>query len=543
MDSARWRRRLEGRAAAGLAQPSRSPACDLEIEGHSQGASKSYWQPLKTAMKPRSILLLAFGGLLGAFPSSAQTLGPQLAAGDTTVLAPESTPAVVGGATAPAVRLTPEQLDQLLGPIALYPDALIALILPSATVSSDVVLAARYLAGEGNAPAEIENQAWDDSVKALAHYPSLVKWLDQNLAWTKQVGEAFIDQPAEVMKSIQRLRAAARAAGTLVDTPEQQVVAQAETISIVPTQPDVIYVPYYDPQIVYVRRPNYSYYPGGSYFSFSAGYPVGFWLGYNLDWRQRRIWIVDRHQRERYWHDQHDWRRPSFPTSVVVNRDSIRRPWTPNPVAVRPPTQPIVRRAGTVISRPTPIAFESTTRSPSSYWNGNVQERADRVDRTPGNRESSGSSASSSSATQRWPRTRTQTFQPSDAPASGQTPTAAPAPRSQSVGSNPASAPAVYNRGNRSPQSTPSGEQRPPERESRSRPAPAARAESAPAVRSAPAAAMSAPMVSSAPVSAPAPRVESAPAVSRSAPASSASDSSSSENNGRAPQTSYSRGR
>src|SRR6185312_7894233 len=117
----------------------------------------------------------------------------------------------------------PEELDELFGPIALYPDALIALILPASTVPSDVVMAARYLNSNGD-PTKIDDQGWDDSVVDLMHYPDLIKWLDENLSWTKQAGEAFLAQQSDVMNSIQRLRAKARAAGSLVDTPQQQVV-------------------------------------------------------------------------------------------------------------------------------------------------------------------------------------------------------------------------------------------------------------------------------------------------------------------------------
>src|SRR5947209_13748661 len=89
---------------------------------------------------------------------------------------------------APPVFLRPDQLDQLLAPIALYPDALIALILPAASDPSDVVLAARYLQGGGD-PAQAESQPWEDSVRSLAHYPDVLNWLGQNLAWTKQLGD------------------------------------------------------------------------------------------------------------------------------------------------------------------------------------------------------------------------------------------------------------------------------------------------------------------------------------------------------------------
>ena len=128
---------------------------------------------------------------------------------------------------APAQRapkqLAPEELNRLLAPIALYPDALIALILPASTVPSDLVLVARYIASNGD-PAQAANQPWDDSVKSLAHYPDVLKWMDQNLEWTTAVGEAFLDQPADVMNSIQGLRAEAKAAGNLTDTPHQRVI-------------------------------------------------------------------------------------------------------------------------------------------------------------------------------------------------------------------------------------------------------------------------------------------------------------------------------
>ena len=103
-------------------------------------------------------------------------------------------------------KLPPEALNQLLAPIALYPDALVALILPASTVPSDLVLAARYISSNGD-PAQIANQPWDDSVKSLARYPDVVKWMDQNLEWTTQVGDAFLNQPADVMNTIQQLRA------------------------------------------------------------------------------------------------------------------------------------------------------------------------------------------------------------------------------------------------------------------------------------------------------------------------------------------------
>lgn len=236
---------------------------------------------------------------------------------------PASEPAII----ASAATFDAAQLDQLLGPIALYPDALIALMLPAATDSSDIVLAARFLRDGGDTD-QAENQPWDESVRALARYPDVLKWMDLNLAWTKQLGEAFLAQPAEVMNAVQRLRAAARAAGTLVDTPQQQVVVDNSAISIMPAQPDVIYVPYYDPTIVYVSSPRYYSAP---LFSFSPAYATGFWLSYNLDWQRHRVWCVNPPERERYWRENYfSWHRPT-PRGQIAYASTPRyyREWTP----------------------------------------------------------------------------------------------------------------------------------------------------------------------------------------------------------------------
>jgi hypothetical protein len=226
----------------------------------------------------------------------------------------------------PPSLLTNAELEDLLAPIALHPDALIALILPAATYPSDVVLAARRLNRDAN-PATLDREAWDDSVRALARYPEIIKWMDENLEWTKQVGEAFMAQPADVMNAVQRLRNQARAAGTLVDTPQQQVVVTEEVIRIVPAQPDVIYVPRYDPTVVYVSRPWHPH--PASFFSFSLGYPVGYWLAYDFDWHRRTVWIVPPPHRVRYWHDRRDWRHPHY--RRPGERDHHWHVWRPRP--------------------------------------------------------------------------------------------------------------------------------------------------------------------------------------------------------------------
>lgn len=242
-------------------------------------------------------------------------------------------PATAGINLAP---LTPEQLDQLLGPIALYPDALIALILPAATAPADIVLAARHLRQYGSDLSQVEHRAWDDSVKSLVNYPDLVKWMDENLLWTRQLGEAFAEQPAEVMKSLQRLRTRAQSSGALVSTPQQHVLVEQQAIRIVPAQSDVIYVPYYDPAIVYVDRPVYHSY-GRPMISFGLGCRVGSWLSHDFDWHRSTIWIGDRH---RHWDHRHDWRRPLV-VAPIAPRSSYAthrapRPWQPPERLPRP---------------------------------------------------------------------------------------------------------------------------------------------------------------------------------------------------------------
>jgi Protein of unknown function (DUF3300) len=216
-------------------------------------------------------------------------------------------------------KLPPEALNELLAPIALYPDALIALILPASTAPSDLVLAARYISTNGD-PAQVANQPWDESVKSLVRYPDVVKWMDENLEWTTQVGEAFLDQPADVMNTIQQLRAQAIAAGNLVDTPEQRIVKEEDCIRIVPAEPEVIYVPRYDPEVVYVQP--YASHVGPA-VTFGLGFAVGSWLNYDCDWPRHRVSVGD----PRWRRNRGDGR--DTINVVNINRDSARV-WQPS---------------------------------------------------------------------------------------------------------------------------------------------------------------------------------------------------------------------
>lgn len=250
------------------------------------------------------------------------------------------------------VKRTPEELEQLLGPIALYPDALIALILPASTVPTDIVLAARHLRENPNDRTQIEHRAWDESVKSLTNYPEVVQWMDENLQWTRQVGEAFATQSADVMQAIQRLRARAQTAGTLIDTPQQQVISEPQVIRIVPAQPDIIYVPHYEPDVVFVDRPIYYSRP---FLTFGVGVPVGSWLAFDCDWRRHSIWVGNRHRR---W-TGHDWHRPVVPIAPSNNfRSPEVRQWRPPPQTVRTSVT-VASRFRPEVVRPAPFGLAS----------------------------------------------------------------------------------------------------------------------------------------------------------------------------------------
>jgi len=201
--------------------------------------------------------------------------------------------------------LRPEELDQLLASIALYPDDLVAQVLSASTYPVEVVQAARLakekskLKGE-QLMAAAKDKDWDPSVKAMLQFPEVLAMMDEKLDWTTKVGDAFLSQQREVMDSIQRLRGKANEAGNLKTTEEQKVVVEKETNTIIiePANPQVVYVPTYNPTVVYgvwpyPAYPPYPVYPPGyvaarSAFSFAAGVAVGAawsgWGGWHSNW-------------------------------------------------------------------------------------------------------------------------------------------------------------------------------------------------------------------------------------------------------------------
>src|SRR5271169_1255508 len=153
--------------------------------------------------------------------------------------------------------MTAAELQGLVAPIALYPDALVAQILSASTFPDQVAVADNWLQQNKNLTGSalmqaVNGQSWDASVKALTQFPSVLDKMAQSLAWTSSLGEAYHNQQAEVMTAVQTLRAQAQAAGNLKSTPQITVVQEApQTIVIQPANPQIVYVPQYNPMVVY----------------------------------------------------------------------------------------------------------------------------------------------------------------------------------------------------------------------------------------------------------------------------------------------------
>src|SRR5580704_1279176 len=206
----------------------------------------------------------------------------------------------------PYTQQTADQLQQLVAPIALYPDSLVAQVLAASTFPAEVVEADRWVQAnpdlKGDALAQaVDQQSWDPSVKALTAFPTVLGNMDKNISWTSSLGDAYYNQEQGVMDAIQVMRQKAQQAGNLKDTPQQTVQTQDSNIVIQPTQPDVVYVPAYDPWLVYgypvAAWPGWYPYPGiwwggPSLYWGGIGFGIGFFGGYGWGWGR---WGFDWH--------------------------------------------------------------------------------------------------------------------------------------------------------------------------------------------------------------------------------------------------------
>src|SRR6266851_724882 len=231
----------------------------------------------------KQVLILLLCCLLVQFTAQAESFGP-------TGQSDEQSPAS-------PVKPSPKELQQLVAPIALYPDALVAQILAASTYPTEIVEADRWmqrhsdLKGEKLAK-EVDKQDWDPSVKALAQFPSVLENLDKNLSWTSSLGEAYANEPQDVTNAVQEMRQQARKAGHLNSNEQEQVTTQGNTIIIEPATPDVVYVPAYDPWLVYgapiIAYPGWYPVPGifggGVGLSFGIGFGIGYFGGFGWGW-------------------------------------------------------------------------------------------------------------------------------------------------------------------------------------------------------------------------------------------------------------------
>jgi len=237
-------------------------------------------------------------------PPAAQPSGGQAAQ------SAEAPPANPAAPPSEASGRSKEDLEKLVAPIALYPDSLIATILPASAYPLEIVEAARFVKDTNNL-AKIDEQQWDDNVKAVARIPDVISQMDQNIKWTGDLGDAFINQPKELMDAVQAMRTKAEDSGALKTT-EQQVVTVTNTVvtnvvenqtvyvtnqvtQIQPAQQDVVYVPQYNPTAVYAGAP--AAYPGytprpivGTALTFGAGMAVGSWINNDCDWDEGGCW-------------------------------------------------------------------------------------------------------------------------------------------------------------------------------------------------------------------------------------------------------------
>lgn len=240
----------------------------------------------------------------------------------------------------------------MLAPIALYPDPLLSQILMASTYPLEVVEAARwsranpYLKGD-DAVRTIQQRDWDPSVKSLVAFPQILQMMDEKLDWTERLGDAFLAQEAQVMDTVQSLRQKAYAAGNLRSSDQMRVDTEGQTIAVEPANPDIVYVPYYDPTVVYgtwwwddyppifwAPWPGY-YYESGFAWGFGITITTGFFFG-DCDWHHHRVRVVnvnnyyivhnDRHPARDVYRAPGSWQHdPSHRRGVPYRDVSIRQ--------------------------------------------------------------------------------------------------------------------------------------------------------------------------------------------------------------------------
>jgi Protein of unknown function (DUF3300) len=277
---------------------------------------------------------------------------------------PVPQPSVVNGS------FSQQQLDSLLAPIALYPDSLLSHILIASTYPLEVVEAERWsrnntrLQGE-EAVKAVENQNWDPSIKALVAFPDVLKRMSEDLDWTQQLGDAFLEDEGRVMDSIQNLRDKAYASGHLKDTDHVKVVREERVIMIEPAVERVVYVPVYDTRVVYGpwwwvdyppvywhRYSNQVYFSGSFYWGPRVYIGPSFHYS-SCHWSNRRVVIVDHHHYNDYYRHRHNYYQGA-------------RHWNHNPVH---------RRGVAYYNEPVRARYNSNRKPTRNAWDSRQHSR------------------------------------------------------------------------------------------------------------------------------------------------------------------------
>lgn len=239
--------------------------------------------------------------------------------------------------------LAPAELEELVGPIALYPDDLLAIVLPASTYPLQIVQAARFLDAYANDSTLKPDEEWDESITALLNYPDVLRMLDDDIDWTWKLGEAVISQQADIINAVESFRDRAYVAGNLKSDERQTVTEEGGVIEITPVDEEIIYVPYYEPEhvVVYQPEPVYHYYarpypvyyyPYPAGYAFSSGYFWGVTSAFRVGWATNRLRV--RHYS--YWghpyygrnYYGHYYRRPSINVHYSYYNDGVR--YSPN---------------------------------------------------------------------------------------------------------------------------------------------------------------------------------------------------------------------
>jgi len=224
--------------------------------------------------------------------------------------------------------LTTIEVQDLVGPIALYPDDLLAVVLPASTYPLQLVQAQRFLDDLEQDPSLTPSEDWDDSIIAILNYPEVVELLNEDLDWTWRLGEAVVAQQADVVAAVEGFRDRAYAAGNLQSDSHQIVTRNEGTIEITPVEEDVIYVPYYEPEsvVVYQPRPVYYYYPRAypvyyypypDTYNFNHGFFWGVTTAFTVGWLTDSVHVMHHSYHGHPYYGHHYWnslwyRRPSI---------------------------------------------------------------------------------------------------------------------------------------------------------------------------------------------------------------------------------------